>query len=219
MGHARCDESREKGMGSGRLRFELWMILYGDKPRVVWQFDRLDQRVVWALPCEPHAVGGKLLPVDVVELVAVPMTFGNLGRSIALGGDAIGIQHRWLGAKPHRATFLGDRFLLIQQADHGMLGIFVKFCRMCPTKAADVAGKFDDRTLHSETDSKKRHAALSGVADRLDLAFDPSFPESSRHQDAVVAGEEPLGPLGFDLFAANPADPDLGLVGNAGVVE
>ena len=60
---------------------------------------------------------------------------------------------------------------------------------------------------------------LAGELNRLDLPFDAPLAEAAGHQNAVVAGEQPLGPLALDLFALNAADADLRVVVNAGVVD
>ena len=66
---------------------------------------------------------------------------------------------------------------------------------------------------------EERNALGAGVANRLDFAFDAALAEAARHQDAVVAGQQPLRPFGFDVLAVNAADADLRAVGDAGVIE
>ena len=76
-------------------------------------------------------------------------------------------------------------------------------------QADDVAGELDRRALHAQADAEERNLALAGEADRLDLAFDAALAEAAGHEDAVVAGEQPLGPFALDLFALDAADADL----------
>ena len=82
-----------------------------------------------------------------------------------------------------------------------------------PARPHDVAGELDHRALHAQADAEERNAALAGVADRLDLAFDAALAEAAGNEDAVVAGEQPLGPFALDLLALNAADADLGTRG------
>ena len=78
---------------------------------------------------------------------------------------------------------------------------------------------FDHGALHAEADAEEGHAFLAGVADGLDFALDAALAEAAGHEEAVVAGKEPLGAFGFDVFAADAADANLGPMGDAGVVE
>src|SRR5687767_9945742 len=73
----RADEAGEERLGRGRLAFELGMELHGYKPGVLGQLDDLDQRPVLARAGELHAVRRELLPIDIVELVAVPVALAD----------------------------------------------------------------------------------------------------------------------------------------------
>ena len=66
---------------------------------------------------------------------------------------------------------------------------------------------------------KKGMPLRAGVADGRHFAFDAALAESAGHQHAVVARQQPLGPFGLDVFAADAADANLRAVGDAGVVE
>ena len=109
--------------------------------------------------------------------------------------------------------------LLVEQADHRVRRVLVELGRVGAGQADDVAGELDHGALHAQADAEERNAPLAGVADRLDLALDAALAEAAGHEDAVVAGEQPLGPFALDLLALDAADADLGAVGDAGVVE
>ncbi len=83
----------------------------------------------------------------------------------------------------------------------------------------DVAAEFDRGALHAQADAEERDAPLAGEANRLDFAFNPAFAESAGDENAVVAGQEPLGSFPLDGLAEHPPDPHLGAVVDAGVVE
>ena len=100
-----------------------------------------------------------------------------------------------------------------------MRRVLVELGRVGAGQVADVAGELDHRALHAQADAEERNALRAGVANRGDFAFDAALAEAAGHQDAVVAGQQPLGPFGFDVLAANAADADLGAVGDAGVIE
>ena len=100
-----------------------------------------------------------------------------------------------------------------------MRRVLVELGRMGAGQPDHVAGEFDHRALHAQADAEEGNLPLAGKADRLDLALDAALAESARHQQAVEAGQQPFGPFAFDQFAVNPLDADLGLMGDAGVVE
>ena len=86
-------------------------------------------------------------------------------------------------------------------------------------QVAHVAAEFDHRALHAQANAEERNALRAGVANRRHLAFDAALAEAAGHQDAVVAGQQPLGPFRFDILALNAADADLRPVGDAGMIE
>ena len=74
----RAHESGKQRMCPGGLRFELGMVLYADEPGMVEYFHDFHKRAVGTGARHLHAMGGKLLPVLVIEFIAVPMPLGNL---------------------------------------------------------------------------------------------------------------------------------------------
>ena len=89
------------------------MVLHADKPGMAGDLDDFDQRAVRACAHHLHPAVGKLLTVDIIELVAVAMSLGNVLRLVALGRLAARGQTCGLGAQPHGPAQVGDRLLLI----------------------------------------------------------------------------------------------------------
>ena len=108
----------------------------------------LDERVIGVRSREQHAVSLELLPIGVVEFVAMSVPFLNL--SFIITGPCLGAfaETRWLCAKSHRAALLNDVALIIEQADDGMMGIGVEFGGMSVFEPDNISSVLDDSTLH-----------------------------------------------------------------------
>ena len=110
----RTHKAGEQRVRTGRLRFEFRMILHAHKPGVRGNFHDFHQSAVRAGAHHLHAAVDELLSVEIIELVAMPMAFGDIERSVAGGGTAAGSEAGRLGAQPHRAPFVGDGALLVE---------------------------------------------------------------------------------------------------------
>jgi len=124
-----------------------------------------------------------------------------------------------LGTQTHGAAFFGDVLLLVEQADYGVVGVFVELGGVCGVESDDIAGELDHGTLHPETDPKERHASLARPTDGLDFAFNPAFAKAAGDQNPVVAGEQSLGTFALDFFAVNTSYANLHLMVHCGVVD
>src|SRR5689334_8612219 len=75
---ARCpDEPYEQRMPVARRRGELRMELAGEKPRMVRELDHLDEQIVHRLARDHEPQILELLPIAVVELVAMAMALAD----------------------------------------------------------------------------------------------------------------------------------------------
>ena len=85
-----------------------------------------------------------------------------------------------------------------------------------PGEAGHVARVLDDHALQAEAQPERRDAVLAGEVQRAELALDAAHAETAGHADAVEVGEVLLGALGgAALVGRDPADRDLGVVGEA----
>ena len=164
------------------------------------------------VPAKLHAVSHVLLAVDVVELVAMPMAFGDDLRAVAVVGLAAAARGA-VGWAPSRMVppLSVTLRLFVQQADHRMGCVLVEFGGVGVLEADHVAAKLDGGTLHSQADAQERNVAFPGKADRLDLAFDSPLAKPARDQNAVVAGQQPLRALAFNRLAQHASDTHLGI--------
>src|SRR6476646_3818872 len=188
-------------MRFGWLALELRMELNGNEPRMIRHLDDFHQRAVRAGRGNQHTMRFKLIAVRIVEFIAVPMPFPNCFAIVTLQRLAVRVETRLLCAQSHRAPFVGNRLLFIQQADHRVPGVLVEFRRMRSIKTDHVPAKLDDRALHAKTDAKEWNAALASETNRFDFAFNSAFAEASRHEHAIEAGQQPFGPVALDQLA------------------
>jgi hypothetical protein len=195
------------------------MELHGEEPGMAGELDDFDELAIGAGAGEGEAVSRELLAIDVVELVAVAMAFGDFFAPVRFAGVRALREDGGLRAEAHGAAFVSDVFLLVEQADDGVGSVFVEFGGVGAGKIHDVAGKLDGGALHAETDAEEGDAALADELDRFDFAFDAALAESAGDENAVVAGEERAGAFALDLFALDAADADLSFVMDASVVE
>ncbi len=66
-------------------------------------------------------------------------------RAVALGGRCSLGEHGRLGPQPHRAALVGDRLLLVQQADHRVRGVLVELGGVGPVRARRRCGRIRSR--------------------------------------------------------------------------
>jgi hypothetical protein len=53
--------------------------------------------------------------------------------------------------------------------------------------AADITGKLDHSTMHTEADSQERYLPLSSIPNPFDLAFNASMAEAPWNENPVTA--------------------------------
>ena len=67
-------------MRFGRLTLKLRVKLNSEKEWMRRQFENLHQASVWALARESHSIGFKSTSVDIVKLIPMTMSFGDLAE-------------------------------------------------------------------------------------------------------------------------------------------
>ena len=82
--------------------------------------------------------------------------------------------------------------------------------------AGDVAGVLDDHALQAQAQPERRDAVGAGVGEGAELALEAADAEPAGHADGVHVVQVLVGALvGLALVGGDPADVDLGLVGEA----
>ncbi len=85
-----------------------------------------------------------------------------------------------------------------------------------PAMPGDVAGVLDDHALQAQAQPERRDAVGAGVGERAELALEAADAEAAGDADRVDVVQVLVGALvGLALVGGDPADLDLGLVGEA----
>ena len=158
------------------------------------QFDDFDQRAVGARAGEPHAVGGELLAVDVVELVAMAMPLGDLRRCRSSGRRCVPGSSR-VGWAPSRIV-PPLSVIVFCSSSRQITGCGVSLSNSVEwAPARPQTLRANSITAHCMPRQMPKNGMpfVAGVANRRDLAFDAALAETAGHEHAVVAGEQPLG--------------------------
>ena len=127
--------------------------------------------------------------------------------------------------KPHRAAEIAARRALLQlvaahplrhHADHRLAGL-AELRRARILDAGQIARGLDARHLHAEADAEIRHPPLPRELRRTDLAFRTALAEAAGHQNPVHAFEQRRWILALEDLALDPLQPNLDVVGDAGM--
>ena len=129
---------------------KLWMKLCAHKPGMVRQFYNFDQVIIGRATANDHAMSFHALTKIVVELVAMPVTLENNGFTISLVGFSTGGKATDPVTEPHCTTFFSHLSLRVHQINDRIGSLGIKFCTVSLTQPQYMAGKFNDRNLHSQ---------------------------------------------------------------------
>src|SRR5512139_1993229 len=94
-------------------RFELWVKLDADKPRMIAQLDDLHKLTIRRKAAKNHALAGKHFSICIIEFIPVTMSLGDHFLAIQPAGKTSFSQKTGIRAESHGAAFLHHAFLLI----------------------------------------------------------------------------------------------------------
>ena len=193
---------------------EFRMELAGQEPGVTRQFDHLHQIAVGGTAADGQSLALQVVEIAVVELIAVAVAFGNRGLAVGLMGQGVGLDAAGLGAQAHAAAQVGVLVAAFHmavfgdpfgdQADDRMGRACIEFSGMRPFQPGHIAGEFDHRHLHAQTNPQIGNPVAAGIPGRLNLALRTAVAEAAGDEDGVhpVQGTHPLGLqfLGVDII-------------------
>src|SRR5690606_35824594 len=124
-----------------------------------------------------------------------------------------------ISSQSHGPALFRNAFLFLHKVDDGMFGIRIKLRGTGLPQFQYVTRKFDDGTLHSQANAKKRNLLFPHIADGLDLSFHAAFAKSGRDQDAVESRQNALAGLRGDILRRYPLYVDLTVIFRSRVYE
>src|SRR5258707_2750075 len=199
------------------------MKLYADEPWMVFVFDNFGQDSIRRHSGKGHAALLKPAFVSGIDLVTVAVAFENFRCAVNLRHAATARKHRFISAEPHGAAKITARGALLEfvafqpfghQTDNGLTRC-TELSRVRLLDTAQISCGFNDRHLHSETNTKIGHVTFTREPRRLDLSFRAALTEPTRHQYAVDVLKERCRVFILEYFRLDPVEIDLHLVGNA----
>ena len=149
----------------------------------------------------------------------MPVSFLNLRRSIDLFGKRTFLKTTGIATESHGPSLFLHCPLFREQVDHFIVSCRIEFTTVGPFQPGNVTSKFHDRTLHPQTESKKRNPLFPGVANRRHFAFDPSGAEPARNQNSVGLAQKLLGTAPFKFLRFDQSNIDAGIIGEPAVYE
>src|SRR5437763_12112228 len=214
------DELAEERRRPRRPRLELRMELRGDEPRVVRQLDDLDQAPLLEGAADDEAGVDEPLAVGVVDLVTVPVAFGD-HRLAAVDVTRPGAVDELDRLRPqaHRAAEILDVLLLGQEVDHRVRRLGIHLGRVGAVEVADVTRELGDGDVHAEADAEIGDRLLARDAAGAELPFPAARAEAARDEHAVDAGELGARLLERHVFRVDPAHTDAAARRNARVLQ
>ena len=218
-------------MPIARRRGEFRVKLASDKPRMgirpfPWQLNHLAQIVGRSTTGHDQPFGFKRTQQIVVNLVTVAMPLDNLRFSVNLSRQSAFNEMADLPAQAHGAAeirvlvalFKFARYILpfSNQGNHREGRNSLKFGAVRTGHTGYVASIFDNGQLHTEADTKIRHLAFAGMANRHDLAFCAPSAKPARNQDRIHAFQQ-IAALVLDFLGVHVVDFDLAARVNPGM--
>ena len=186
-------------------------------------FDGLGQQAVRRRAGEGHAGGLQRVAIGHVDLVAVPVAFGDVRGAVDVGNAGALLELGLVGAQPHGAAEIALFLALFElaflhplghQADDGLVAR-AEFSGGGSGHAGEIAGGFHHRHLHAEADAEIGHLALTGEFGRGDLAFRAALAEGAGHEDGVDVFQVRRRVFLLEDLAVDPFKVDTHLVGDA----
>ena len=167
--------------------FQFRMGLCCDEPGMFRNLYHLYDPSVRGEAGELHAMTGEILPVVVVDFVAVPVPlfyFFTLIKSVCLGSF---IQDTGICAEAESSSNIFHTYLVRHDMDDRMGGIGIQFSTVGIVETDNIPRKFNDSKLHAKAETKERNLMGSCIADGGNLPVDPAAAKSSPNSSSALS--------------------------------
>src|SRR5262249_23308416 len=153
------------------------------------QFDHFDISAVGSRAADLQPGRGQRFFIFTVELITVAVTLADLQLPINSVGECPRFDLAGPGAQAHGAAKLLYAAQLAQFVDHAVRRCGVKFARVGFRQSADVAGKFNAGSLHTQAYAEVGDFLLARIPDRNQHSLNAALPEPAGNKDAVVLSQ------------------------------
>ena len=128
------------------------------------QFHDFHQTVVRGNTAQQQTVLGQHIPVLIVELVTVAVTFINQRLVIGFFRQGVRINLAGIKTQPHGSALVLNIHLIRHQVDDcGYVRLELTAVGVLQT--ADIPGKLNDGALHTQADAEKGNLVFTGITD------------------------------------------------------
>src|SRR5262245_39532758 len=152
---------------------------------MIGKLDNLDKVLIWRHAGNNKTLLGQNLLECAVELIAVPVPFGNRVALITPVGQRPGRQVRGIRAQSHGAANGVHTEQIPQFINDRMWSIRLKLRTVGIAQTANVTRVFNDGALHTEANPEVRNLFFASKLDGPDHAGNAALSEASRNQNAV----------------------------------
>jgi len=107
----------------------------------------------------------------IVELVTMPVPFADNLFPVSFFSQGAAFDRTWMGSEAQSPANPGYFFLTGQVVNNRAGSIGIKFGAVSTGYPGHIAGEFDHRTLHPETQAEKWYFVFPGQANGVDFPF------------------------------------------------
>ena len=199
------------------LRLELGVKLHREKPRVIFDFDDLDQIAARVDSADDQTAALKLSDIRVVHFKTMPMALADAGGLVGFRRQRAGRERALVAAEPHGRALVDHALLLLHHVDDGMRRVDVKLGGVRTFQFKHVAAVFDHRDLEAEAETIVRDFVFAGVFRRRDFALGAAVAEAAGNEDAVETFQDGETVFLFEVLGVDAHDVDARVVRDARV--
>ena len=142
----------------------------------------------------------------VIKFISVAMSFMDQSFAVAFLHPGSFHDLAWICTQTERSALCHLFALIWQEVDNFMCSLTVKLSGIRIFPAKNIAGKFNNRHLHPQTDSQIRHVMLPAIPGCDDLSFHTPVSETARNNDSVHIAQDFSDIFFCYRFRVNPLD-------------
>ena len=180
-----ANEPIEQRMGPVRPTLEFRVELDTYIEGVLLDLHRLDEAIIRRSTAENQSCLSQGLPVSIIKLVAMPVTFADPCTPVARRYSGPLLKDTLVCPQPEGTAFVDILALSRDEIDDLVGAPLIKLTGTRIRQSRLAAGKLDDRHLHAQAETKVRDPLFSCVSRCQDHAFHAPVSETAGDQNAI----------------------------------